>query len=319
MLRSVTTAAIAASLFAPAAVAQDISSKSCVKGLFMVVARGTNEPMGPGVTGLIADRIADRIKDSDVVALDYPATFTDPLYTDSVNNGTEEMAAVIRNYTDSCPDGKIAVLGYSQGAHVASNVFCGGNGGEFNSDPPLPKDLVEKHVIAIMLFGDPTHVANTTYDIGTSKNDGIFQRSNITACENYSFMKSFCDTGDVYCDSGDNTTVHGQYVQHYGTEIVSDVLKDWNQATGGDVNTDGGEPFAGKGSANSTQTPEPTASATMSSTMTSTKTHSETGTSTETSAGGSGADKPGAAVGLSALTSLFVGAPVMMLAMWNVL
>jgi len=320
MRRSITTAAMAASLWAPAAAAQDIGSSSCVDGLFMIVARGTNEEPGTGVTGLITERIADRIKDSDIVALDYPATFTDPLYTDSVNDGTKEMAAAIKNYTDSCPDGKLAVFGYSQGAHVASNVFCGGSGGAFDEDAPLPKTLVEDHVISIVLFGDPSHVANTTYDIGTSKNDGIFDRSNITACEDYSFMKSYCDTGDVYCDSGSIRSVHGTYVQHYGTDVVSDVLKAWNKATDGKVDTDGGEPFPGRASGNETQTPEATASATTSTTMTSTQTQSETGASTETSEGGSGSDdQPDAAVGLSAMGSLIVGAPMMMIALWSVL
>lgn len=321
MRRSITAAAVAASLLAPAASAQDITSKSCVNGLFMVVARGTNEQPGPGVTGLIAERIADRIKDSDVVALDYPATYTDPLYTESVDDGTKEMAAVIKNYTDNCPEGKVAVFGYSQGAHVASNVFCGGNGGAFDSDAPLPKQLVDDHVISIELFGDPSHVANTTYDIGTSKNDGIFQRLNITACENYSFMKSYCDTGDVFCDSGSNSAVHGSYVQHYGTEVVSNVLKAWNKATGGDVDTDGGAPFPGRASGNNTSTPEATSSATKSTAATSTQTRTqETGTQTsESGSGGSGGDKPGAAIGLSAVGSLVVGAPLMLLAMLSVM
>jgi acetylxylan esterase len=321
MRRSITAAAAAASLWTPVTVAQDISDSSCVDGLFMIVARGTNEDPGPGVTGLIAERIASRIKDSDVVALDYPATYTDPLYTDSVNNGTQELSEVIRNYTESCPDGKMAVFGYSQGAHVSSNVFCGGTGRPFDDSAALPKDLVDEHIISIFLFGDPSHVANTTYDIGTSKNDGIFERPNITACEDYTFMKSYCDTGDVYCDSGDIRSVHGGYLGQYGTEVVTDVLKAWNKATDGDVDTSGGPSFGEGSSGNSTETPAATPSATTSSTMTSTQTQTETETSTETGSGDGqgGGNEPDAAVGLSAMGSLLVGAPMMMLALWNVL
>lgn len=142
MRRSLTTAAAMAATLTSA---QDITDSSCVAGLFMLVARGTNEDPGPGALGTLAERIADRIDDSEIVALDYPATFTDPLYPQSVVEGTDAMREAVRNYTDSCPDGKIAVFGYSQGAHVASNVFCGGSDEEDEEerDDALPKDLVE--------------------------------------------------------------------------------------------------------------------------------------------------------------------------------
>ena len=34
------------------------------------------------------------------------------------------------------------------------------------------KSLIEA-VVAIVLFGDPSHVANTSYDLGTSIKDGV--------------------------------------------------------------------------------------------------------------------------------------------------
>jgi hypothetical protein len=149
----------------------------------------------------------------------------------------------------------------------------------------------------------------------------IFERPNITACEDYTFMKSYCDTGDVYCDSGDIRSVHGGYLGHYGTEVVTDVLKAWNKATDGDVDTSGGPSFGEGSSGNTTETPAATPSATTSSTMTSTQTQTETETSTETGSGDGqgGGNEPDAAVGLSAMGSLLIGAPVMMLALWNVL
>ena len=140
MRHSVTTAAMATAALSSTTLAQD--SSSCVSGLYMIVARGTTEPSGPGVTGLLAERIASRIKDSKVVALDYPATFTDPLYTESVTNGTETLGEMVRSYAEDCPDGKMALFGYSQGAHVVGNVICGGG---FDEEKAVPKDIVEDH------------------------------------------------------------------------------------------------------------------------------------------------------------------------------
>lgn len=80
----------------------------------MIVARGTNETAGPGVTGTLAEGIADRIDGSVIVPLDYPATFTDPDYWVSESEGVDELQEVITSYHGACPDGKIAVFGYSQ-------------------------------------------------------------------------------------------------------------------------------------------------------------------------------------------------------------
>lgn len=79
------------------------------------------------------------------------------------------------------------------------DAFCGGSGGlggggdldplasnvvnpNGMSQPPIRfmffswvRGWIAKRslVVAIVLFGDPSHVANTTYDKGTSKNDGV--------------------------------------------------------------------------------------------------------------------------------------------------
>jgi hypothetical protein len=73
----------------------------------------------------------------------------------------------------------------NQGGQVASDVFCGGS-----DNKPLTMSLVKdsgehpcRHllqiqklneaVVAVIVFGDPSHVANLTYDRGNSKNDGV--------------------------------------------------------------------------------------------------------------------------------------------------
>lgn len=97
----------AATLLAGSAVAAD----DCVKGLHIIVGRGTGEPAGTGVTGGIADKIAKQIGNSDVVPLVYPATLD---YTDSVENGTNAIIEEVTSYAKKCPGGKMAYMGYSQ-------------------------------------------------------------------------------------------------------------------------------------------------------------------------------------------------------------
>lgn len=87
---------------------------TCATGLYMIVARGSGEEEGTGITGTLADRIAHDIEGSDVSALDYPATITDPDYQESSIDGVEALQKAIIGYHSACPDGKMALLGYSQ-------------------------------------------------------------------------------------------------------------------------------------------------------------------------------------------------------------
>lgn len=90
------------------------NATTCHDGLYIIVARGTNEDPGTGLFGDIADELASRVPGSEVLGLDYPASLTDPLYIRSVSEGGEAMREAVEGYHDECPDGQIVVLGYSQ-------------------------------------------------------------------------------------------------------------------------------------------------------------------------------------------------------------
>lgn len=87
---------------------------TCAKGLYLVIARGTGEPEGGGISSELGTQIAAKIKDTIVEPLDYPATFTDPDYDDSEADGVKEMQETINDYNKACPDSKVAIIGYSQ-------------------------------------------------------------------------------------------------------------------------------------------------------------------------------------------------------------
>ncbi|KAL6808864.1 carbohydrate esterase family 5 protein [Trichoderma sp. SZMC 28013] len=221
------------------------TAATCAKGLYMVVARGSEEPAGTGVTGNLTSQIAAKVPNSQVVAVDYPATLSD--YETSEGDGVKAMQLLINNYSQACPGNKIAILGYSQGAQVSSDSVCGGAGEPFIDDKAL-SDTAMNSVVAIAIFGDPTHVANLTYDRGTSVKDGLFNRSSasVDQCKKYaSRIISYCDKGDIYCDAGTNATVHHLYIDRYGDEIVDFVVSQYEKSasTGTGSNTTSTAPF----------------------------------------------------------------------------
>lgn len=189
----------AAALLVGAARAADNSTNQtiCATGLYTIVARGSGEPQGTGLMGVLADNVTERIPGSRDTALVYPATFTDPIYNDSVDLGVKSLQTVVNAYIDACPGGKIAIMGYSQGAQVVVDAVCGSDGANgFAEVRPLATSDIEKNgeegprctrapsltvaVVAMVLFGDPTHVANTTFDRGTSINNGVSRPPAVT-------------------------------------------------------------------------------------------------------------------------------------------
>ncbi|KAF4811263.1 Acetylxylan esterase 2 [Colletotrichum siamense] len=228
-----TTAAIAG-LFVASAAAQN-STSTCASGVHLIVARGSNEPAGVGRIGSVANGVVAAIPGSQIEPLDYPATFDN--YSISVEDGDIAMNLALTAYSSRCPDSKVALLGYSQGAQVTGDTLCGSvdeDAGEaldleFNHTAPIASSIVDQSVIAVVLFGDPTHTANSTWNRGTSTRDGIFPRDNTTACQQYaSKIASWCDTGDVYCDIGNNTKVHGSYFANYTDDAVEFVVAQFN-------------------------------------------------------------------------------------------
>ncbi|KAL7963774.1 carbohydrate esterase family 5 protein [Trichoderma compactum] len=229
--------ALSLSLLAASSTAAAATQPTCAKGLYMVVARGSEEPAGTGVTGNLTSQIAAKVPNSQVVPVDYPATLSD--YETSEGDGVKAMQLLINNYSQACPGNKIAILGYSQGAQVSSDSVCGSAGEPFIDDKAL-SDSAMNSVVAIAIFGDPTHVANLTYDRGTSVKDGLFDRSaaSVDQCKKYaSRIISYCDKGDIYCDAGTNATVHHLYIDRYGDEIVDFVVSQYEKSTSTSTST----------------------------------------------------------------------------------
>lgn len=89
-------------------------------------------------------------------------------------------------------------------------------------------------VIAIALIADPSHIANTTYDHGNSTHNGVFARTNTTACDPYvakGLYGSWCQADDLFCDSGTSSDIHDLEPLTYEDQVTQFLIDKWNNYT----------------------------------------------------------------------------------------
>lgn len=104
---------------------------TCYSGLYIIVARGSYEDVGEGSPGEVATAIEALIPDSFSIAVDYPAVIIslEDNYFSSVEDGILDAKAKIVEYVAACgAASRIALLGYSQGGNVVTDVLAGGTG-----------------------------------------------------------------------------------------------------------------------------------------------------------------------------------------------
>lgn len=90
----------------------------------------------------------------------------------------------------------------------------------------LTRHLYHISVAAIIQMGDPRHLINKSYDVGTSINNGLFPRLADQGCDHYaSKIQAYCDFGDSFCDSGLNVLAHLDYIEKYNTDALAFVNK----------------------------------------------------------------------------------------------
>ena len=138
VLVATTWALLSVPMGSPAASADPCSDVS------VVYARGTHQ--GPGLADVgqaFVDSLTSQVngKSVGVYAVNYPANDD---YHNSATTGANDASAHIQDVVASCPNSKIVLGGYSQGATVinlASNQ--------------MPASVAD-HVAAVALFGEPT-------------------------------------------------------------------------------------------------------------------------------------------------------------------
>jgi cutinase-like protein len=175
----------------------------------VVFARGTNEPPGLGWVGqAFVDSLRAQAgpRSVGVYPVNYAASgdFGSPDFPRTVVDGISDAIFRVQFMSTDCPNTRMVLAGYSQGAVVAEFVPAQAipNGVADSSEPtPLPPEAAN-HVAAVALFGKPNGQFLQKYGappvvVGPSYTDRIIE---------------LCALGDPVCGDGGNDTAHGSYV-----------------------------------------------------------------------------------------------------------
>jgi hypothetical protein len=140
----------------------------------VVFARGTGEPPGVGGVGqALVDSLRSQVggRSLDVYPVNYQASgdFSDRIqFGQSFVDGIRDAGGHVQSTASNCPNTRIVLGGYSQGAAVAgfvtSAAIPAGIPAEYQ--PYLPKPMppeVADHVAAVTLFGKPSAQWLQTY------------------------------------------------------------------------------------------------------------------------------------------------------------
>lgn len=200
------------------------SGQTCYAGIYAVVCRGTFEQQnitGFGFQGSIVTPLLAAIPNSGAISVVYPAAVND--YGSSVQQGAIDALKKITDYNTACPNSKIVIMGYSQGAQVMGNALAGGSsyipvlGGRTGPNDALPTSVGSK-IIAVNFLGDPNRVKGQGQDADPkSCTTSSSTPRNGTAYPNFQYyadrVNQWCHDGDpVCCANGSDPGSHIAYV-----------------------------------------------------------------------------------------------------------
>ena len=163
----------------------------------VVFARGTGEPDGVGRVGdAFVDALRPLVKGKSVAvyAVNYPAT-RDFL---RAADGANDASLFVQNIANTCPDTRIVLGGYSQGAAVIDAITVA-DAPTLGFTQPMP-DNVADHVAAVAVFGNPSI---------------RLLGGPLTALSPLYGYKTIdlCNGADPVCSDGNDIPAHSLYVQ----------------------------------------------------------------------------------------------------------
>jgi cutinase len=170
-----------------------LASASC-PDVEVVFARGTDEPPGVGQVGqaFVGSLRQHTRKSVGSYGVNYPAN-KDFL---AAAQGADDTSNHIQQMANNCPNTKLVLGGYSQGAAVIDIVTAAPLPG-FGFHQPLPANAAN-HVAAVALFGNPSARAGGLMSALTPNFDGK--------------TIDLCNTGDPICSNGNKWSAHLGYV-----------------------------------------------------------------------------------------------------------
>jgi len=185
----------------------------------VVFARGTFEPPGVGATGqAFVDSLRAKAGDRsvDVYAVNYPASLDFATAAD----GVVDAGNKVRDTAANCPNTRIVIGGYSQGAAVAAYITEDAVPAGFVLPPgmtgPMPAAAAD-HVAAVALFGKPSSGFLQMIYTGAPP---------ITVGSRYAGKTlDLCIPEDPICSpTGSDNGTHGMYVANGMTTQAADYV-----------------------------------------------------------------------------------------------
>lgn len=186
---AVSTAALTAAISTPSATAAPCPDVE------VVFARGTNEPPGVGGVGqAFVDSLSSQVggRSVGVYAVNYPAT---DAFASSSAAGANDASSHVQSMAANCPNTRMVLGGYSQGALVMDMIT--------GQMPPA----VANHVAAVAVFGNPSDTS--TVSRGLSVGRPIPAIGPLYAGKTI----DLCVPGDPICSNGGTMMQHVLYVQ----------------------------------------------------------------------------------------------------------
>lgn len=192
----------------------------------IITARASTEQPGEGITGALVTQIVNSSSQTvSRASVSYPATLNN--YASSSAQGVSALKTQLTNEVNSCPNAKVVLLGYSQGAQVVTDVLGGGGGGSLGATTQPVSSSIAGHVKAAVTFGNPRHVTGQAFDLGTSNTNGLFPQTSAqlqVLAGMASKIQAYCDANDEFCSSGNSLQVHLTYLDRYQNAAASFVL-----------------------------------------------------------------------------------------------
>ncbi|WP_139825538.1 cutinase family protein [Mycobacterium conspicuum] len=186
-----------------AAAAPSVAAGAC-PNVEVVFARGTGEAPGVGFFGqAFVDSLRSKIggKSLGVYGVNYPATMDFPTAMDGIDdagNHVEQMA-------QSCPNTKMVLGGFSQGAAVMGFVTSAAipDGAPADAPKPMPPD-VANHVAAVALFGTPSNAFMNQVGAPPIVIGPLYVPK----------TTELCAAGDPVCSGGGDWAAHNSYADN---------------------------------------------------------------------------------------------------------
>lgn len=211
------------------------ASGACTDVQFIGVRGSGENPPDPSEHGMgalvgpMADKAAALATDGATVSfygLPYTAASADTgVFNGNYYRSEAQGESMLKSYLDStvaaCPDMKLVVMGYSQGAQVAGNVVA------------AESASVWTRIAALVMFGDPHFNPQAAYDQGTydPRDRGLAgARSLSDFSGRYDKVGSWCNQNDLICQGagwGHSTGSHhaSVYINNYATVVASFIRK----------------------------------------------------------------------------------------------